>query len=159
VCCGAAGLTLHHSHKTWLIAGRAPEIAQARRLGHHLDNRVVETYSHVTPEVEARLLEDLERRWWAVTPPPPTPPMPAPGECLAVVPLFAGVGVGRQSGRGAARTPRRRRAEAGVVLQFCPTRGHRMSPQADQRRSSPQRRKPLQPVETTWSKGFVAMWS
>ncbi|MFD2472650.1 tyrosine-type recombinase/integrase [Amycolatopsis silviterrae] len=33
------GLTFHglrHSHKTWLIAGGAPEIAQARRLGHHL---------------------------------------------------------------------------------------------------------------------------
>ncbi|SFR22166.1 hypothetical protein SAMN04488564_10685 [Lentzea waywayandensis] len=35
------GLTFHglrHSHKTWLIAGGAPEIAQARRLGHHLPN-------------------------------------------------------------------------------------------------------------------------
>ncbi|WP_350310733.1 tyrosine-type recombinase/integrase [Amycolatopsis sp. RTGN1] len=44
------GLTFHglrHSHKTWLIAGGAPEIAQARRLGHHPDNRAIETYSHV----------------------------------------------------------------------------------------------------------------
>ncbi|HZC52415.1 MAG TPA: hypothetical protein VE441_07955, partial [Mycobacterium sp.] len=60
------GLTFHglrHSHKTWLIADRVPEIAQARRLGHHLDNRVVETYSHVAPEVEQRLLAELERRW------------------------------------------------------------------------------------------------
>jgi integrase len=33
------GLTFHglrHSHKTWLIADGTPEIAQARRLGHHL---------------------------------------------------------------------------------------------------------------------------
>src|SRR4051812_47263485 len=60
------GLTFHglrHSHKSWLIAGGAPEIAQARRLGHHLDNRVIETYSHVAPEVAQRLLDDLERRW------------------------------------------------------------------------------------------------
>jgi integrase len=60
------GLTFHgfrHSHKTWLIADGMPEIAQARRLGHHLDNRVVETYSHVAPEVEARLLHGLEVRW------------------------------------------------------------------------------------------------
>ena len=70
------GLTFHglrHSHKTWLIAGGAPEIAQARRLGHHLDNRVIETYSHVAPEVEQRLLDDLERRWHTAAPPPPTP--------------------------------------------------------------------------------------
>lgn len=62
----APGLTFHglrHSHKTWLIADGAPEIAQARRLGHHLNNRVVETYSHVAPEVERRLLEGLEQRW------------------------------------------------------------------------------------------------
>ena len=60
------GLTFHglrHSHKTWLIAGGAPEIAQARRLGHHLPNRVTEVYSHVAPEVELRLLNDLQRRW------------------------------------------------------------------------------------------------
>lgn len=60
------GLTFHglrHSHKTWLIAGGAPEIAQARRLGHHLPDRAVETYSHVAREVETRLLADLQRRW------------------------------------------------------------------------------------------------
>ncbi|MEV5720523.1 site-specific integrase [Amycolatopsis mediterranei] len=64
------GLTFHglrHSHKTWLIAGGAPEIAQARRLGHHLPNRVVEVYSHVAPEVETRLLADLRRRWLKAT--------------------------------------------------------------------------------------------
>ncbi|WP_410671308.1 tyrosine-type recombinase/integrase [Amycolatopsis sp. cmx-4-68] len=55
---------LRHSHKTWMIADGIPEIAQARRLGHRLDNRIVETYSHVAPEVERRLLRCLERRWW-----------------------------------------------------------------------------------------------
>ncbi|KFU76906.1 hypothetical protein BB31_33765 [Amycolatopsis lurida NRRL 2430] len=51
------GLTFHglrHSHKTWMIADGIPEIAQARRLGHLLDNRIVETYSHVAREVERR---------------------------------------------------------------------------------------------------------
>jgi integrase len=60
------GLTFHglrHSHKTWLIADGIPEIAQARRLGHHLSNRLVETYSHVAPEVEHRVLSALEQRW------------------------------------------------------------------------------------------------
>jgi integrase len=66
------GLTFHglrHSPKTWMIADGAPEIAQARRLGHHLDNRVTETYSHVAPEVEQRLLDDLEHRWHTAAPP------------------------------------------------------------------------------------------
>ncbi|WIX93692.1 tyrosine-type recombinase/integrase [Amycolatopsis sp. DG1A-15b] len=94
------GLTFHglrHSHKTWLIAGGAPEIAQARRLGHHLDNRVVETYCHVAPEVEQRLLDDLERRWHTAAPPPPTPsPSVVEGGRVApVVPLFVTVGVSR----------------------------------------------------------------
>jgi integrase len=62
------GLTFHglrHSQKTWLIADGVPEIAQAKRLGHHLHDRVVETYSHVAPEVERRLLDGLEARWYA----------------------------------------------------------------------------------------------
>lgn len=62
------GLTFHglrHSHKTWLIADGVPEIAQAKRLGHHLHDRVIETYSHVAREVEQRLLDGLEARWHA----------------------------------------------------------------------------------------------
>lgn len=54
------GLTFHglrHSHKTWLIADHIPEIAQARRLGHHLANRLAEVYSHVAPEIETELLD------------------------------------------------------------------------------------------------------
>lgn len=60
------GLTIHglrHGHKTWMIADGIPEIAQAVRLGHHIDDRVAEIYSHVAPEVERRLLRGLERRW------------------------------------------------------------------------------------------------
>ena len=63
-----SGLTFHglrHSHKTWLIADGIPEIAQARRLGHHLTDRIIETYSHVAPEVDQRLLDGLEARWHA----------------------------------------------------------------------------------------------
>lgn len=60
------GLTFHglrHSHKTWMIDDSVPEIGQSRRLGHHLQDRVVETYSHVAAGVEKRLLTGLEHRW------------------------------------------------------------------------------------------------
>ena len=60
------GLTFHglrHGHKTWMIADGVPEVAQARRLGHILGDRIQETYSHVAAEVETRLLEGLQDRW------------------------------------------------------------------------------------------------
>ena len=60
------GLTFHglrHSHKTWMIADNVPEIAQARRLGHILDDKIRQTYSHVAAEVEHRLLAGLTDRW------------------------------------------------------------------------------------------------
>ena len=60
------GLTFHglrHGHKTWMIADGIPEVAQSRRLGHLLDDKIQETYSHVAAEVEARLLQALEERW------------------------------------------------------------------------------------------------
>ncbi|HEX5404773.1 MAG TPA: tyrosine-type recombinase/integrase, partial [Pseudonocardiaceae bacterium] len=60
------GLTFHqlrHSHKTWLIAAGIPEIAQARRLGHRLDQRVIETYSHVADDVEIRIQTALKHAW------------------------------------------------------------------------------------------------
>ncbi|MDT0263402.1 tyrosine-type recombinase/integrase [Jatrophihabitans lederbergiae] len=60
------GLTFHglrHSHKTWMIADLVPEIAQSRRLGHILHDKIQQTYSHVALEVEQRLLEGLQDRW------------------------------------------------------------------------------------------------
>jgi integrase len=60
------GLTFHglrHGHKTWMIADQIPEVAQSRRLGHLLEDKIQETYSHVAAEVEARLLRSLEDRW------------------------------------------------------------------------------------------------
>ena len=60
------GLTFHglrHSYKTWMIADGVPEVAQSRRLGHILGDRIQETYSHVAAEVEHRLLEALNDRW------------------------------------------------------------------------------------------------
>jgi integrase len=60
------GLVVHgfrHSHKTWMIADLVPEIAQSRRLGHILHNKIQQTYSHVAAEVEERLLRSLQDRW------------------------------------------------------------------------------------------------
>jgi integrase len=60
------GLTFHglrHSHKTWMIDDGIPEIAQALRLGHVLQDKVQETYSHVAAAVEHRLLDSLQARW------------------------------------------------------------------------------------------------
>ncbi|WP_370306862.1 hypothetical protein [Amycolatopsis sp. WAC 01375] len=91
------GLTFHglrHSQKTWLIAGGAPEIAQARRLGHHLHDRVAETYSHVAREVETRLLADLQRRWNKATRDRTPPPSSGPAaHSTRPAPTTAGKGV------------------------------------------------------------------
>ncbi|MGX7829029.1 tyrosine-type recombinase/integrase [Actinokineospora sp. 24-640] len=60
------GLTFHglrHSHKTWLIADLIPDIAQAKRLGHRLPDKIEHIYSHVAPEIETRLLTTLQQRW------------------------------------------------------------------------------------------------
>lgn len=60
------GLTFHglrHSHKTWMIADLVPEIAQAARLGHTLQNKIQQTYSHVAAQVEQRLLDGLQASW------------------------------------------------------------------------------------------------
>ena len=60
------GLTAHglrHSHKTWLIADLIPDVAQAKRLGHRIPDKIEHIYSHVAPEVETRLLDALQRRW------------------------------------------------------------------------------------------------
>ncbi|MEV0675926.1 site-specific integrase [Actinosynnema sp. NPDC050436] len=54
---------LRHSHNTWLIADGIPDVARARRLGHKLPDKIEDVYSHVAPEVEARVLRALEQRW------------------------------------------------------------------------------------------------
>ncbi|QIZ37757.1 hypothetical protein [Saccharopolyspora sp. ASAGF58] len=51
------GLVFHsfrHSHKTWLIADGIPQVAQARRLGHVIPDKIEHIYSHVAPEIETR---------------------------------------------------------------------------------------------------------
>jgi integrase len=55
--------SFRHSHKTWMIADGMPDVAQARRLGHKLPDKIENIYSHVAPEVEARLIRALQRRW------------------------------------------------------------------------------------------------
>jgi integrase len=60
------GLVFHgfrHSHKTWLIADGIPDVAQARRLGHKIPDKIQDIYSHVAAEVETRLIDALQRRW------------------------------------------------------------------------------------------------
>lgn len=54
---------LRHSHKTWLIEDGIPEVAQARRLGHAMQDKIDDVYSHVATSVEERLLAALEARW------------------------------------------------------------------------------------------------
>lgn len=50
---------LRHSHKTWMIADQVPDIAEARRLGRILGDKITQTYSHVAAEVDTRLLDGL----------------------------------------------------------------------------------------------------
>jgi integrase len=162
------GLTFHglrHSHKTWLIAGGAPEIAQARRLGHHLPNRVVEVYSHVAPEVETRLLADLQRRWQKATrsPYPKGPRSKSAGQgrprtapptkrtrAGSAAPIAAG---GRDSVSGTAHGQQqrgaRRPAARSEVLQKRPRRDTCAPVEVDHPRSARDAKKPLRPAETT----------
>jgi hypothetical protein len=46
-----------------MIADGIPDVGQARRLGHKIPDKIEHIYSHVAPEVEARLLAALQRRW------------------------------------------------------------------------------------------------
>lgn len=66
-CLGLHFHGLRHGHKTWMIADGVPEVAQAARLGHIIKDKVRRTYSHIAPEVEARLLDSLQDRWEKAT--------------------------------------------------------------------------------------------
>lgn len=56
------GLTFHdlrHSHKTWMISGGVPEVAQAERMRHKIPG-VRGVYSHVTPEMRQHLVDAMQ---------------------------------------------------------------------------------------------------
>lgn len=46
-----------------LIDANIPEIAQARRLGHVLDDDIQDIYSHVSEEILRILLAAIQQRW------------------------------------------------------------------------------------------------
>lgn len=65
----AKGLTMHgfkHSHNTWLIEAGVPDVARYQRLGWRISDAVQRTYSHVSGEVERRLLDGLQQRYLEV---------------------------------------------------------------------------------------------
>jgi integrase len=169
------GLTFHglrHSHKTWLIADKIPEIAQARRLGHHLSNRLAEVYSHVAPEIETELITNLERRWHYAhqtrrptdnrprhTPPTPRSTQRAPHSAAAL------------------RTTRERRhrrfqpqltmphrtgmitKQEAKILPNSSTLVHNRGQHPHRTALTKLMRKALRPGKTTRSKGFDQLWS
>lgn len=53
---------LRHTHKTWLIEDRVPEVVQHQRMGHRFGG-VMGTYSHVTCPMIDDLLAALQTRW------------------------------------------------------------------------------------------------
>lgn len=66
VTAAAPGLTMHgfkHGHNTWMIGQGVPDVARYRRLGWRISDAVQRTYSHVSEEVEQRLLDGLEARY------------------------------------------------------------------------------------------------
>lgn len=59
------GLTPHgfrHGHNTWLSAD-IPEVGRKRRMGWQMDDKMQEIYSHVAPDVEAKILRVLTTLW------------------------------------------------------------------------------------------------
>jgi hypothetical protein len=60
------GLTFHglrHSHKTWLANDLIQPIASAKRLGHHVPDKLEEVYTHVAPKMERQILKQLQGMW------------------------------------------------------------------------------------------------
>ena len=53
---------LRHTHKTWLIEDRVPEVVQHQRLGHRFGG-VRGIYSHVTRSMIDGMLTGLQTRW------------------------------------------------------------------------------------------------
>jgi integrase len=169
------GLTFHglrHSHKTWLIADHIPEIAQARRLGHHLSNRLAEVYSHVAPEIETELLKNLERRWYyahqthrpADNRPRRTPPAPrsAPRAPHSAPALRTTSKRHRQQARPQLTTPHHTTTITKQEAKVLPN----SSIPVHTRDQRPHRttiielmRKALRPGKTPRSKGFDQQWS
>ena len=122
------GLTFHglrHSHKTWMIDDSVPEIGQSRRLGHHLQDRVVETYSHVAAGVEKRLLTGLEHRWrLALSAVRPARPHTATGPARG------------RHGKKARRANKTRQRRLAAATQFTPGRPARSETRSEQPRLS-----------------------
>ena len=61
----ASGLTPHgrrHAHNTWMIEDGIPEVLRHARMGHQMDG-IKAVCSHVTPDMRARLVDVLQRRW------------------------------------------------------------------------------------------------
>jgi hypothetical protein len=163
---------LRHSHKTWLIADHIPEIAQARRLGHHLSNRLVEVYSHVAPEIETELLKSLERRWYyahqtrrpADNRPRRTPPAPKPApRAPHSAPALRTTSQHRRRHARPQLTPLRHtgmitKPEA-KVLPNPSTSVHAHDQHPHRATIITLMRKALRPRETPRSKGFDQLWS
>lgn len=126
MCPGLTFRGLRHSHNSWMIDDDVPEIVRSRRLGHHLDNRLVETYSHVSGDVQRRLLTKLEQRWHAATratatPTPVTPRSGQPSSNLAT-------GAPTQHARRSTTTPDTTPTQRARLRTGDPVWAHRKAP-------------------------------
>lgn len=59
---GATPHSFRHGHKTWMIDARVEEVLQHERLGHELGG-IGGVYSHVSPDMRARLMRTLTDMW------------------------------------------------------------------------------------------------
>ncbi|MEU8140257.1 tyrosine-type recombinase/integrase [Streptodolium elevatio] len=60
------GLTFHglrHSHNTWMIDDGIIDVARARRLGHHVPDKLQDVYGHVSDRLVRRIVKNMEKRW------------------------------------------------------------------------------------------------
>ncbi|MGW0663508.1 tyrosine-type recombinase/integrase [Streptodolium elevatio] len=129
------GLTFHglrHSHNTWMIDDGIVDVARARRLGHHVPDKLQDVYGHVSDRLVRRIVKNMEKRWhrtWEQAH-PDTPSIRTTTSAEAKKTSKDGKAKGKKKDKAARK--KEHRAEAGSRRALGPaSRGHLRSTGSD----------------------------